>query len=67
MVDDLEMNGVLNGRPIHIANLKQYILHNHTNSDHGFFTEFEVWYKPPLFLFWPQSLVFGIVVFAIIS
>ena len=43
-MDDIEMNGVLNSRPIHIANLKQYILHNHTNSDHGFFTEFEVSY-----------------------
>jgi len=40
-IDDVEMNGVLNSRPIHIANLKQYVLHNHTNSDHGFFTEFE--------------------------
>ncbi|XP_065069136.1 receptor-type tyrosine-protein phosphatase S-like isoform X1 [Rhopilema esculentum] len=40
-LEDVEMNGVLNSRPIHIANLKQYVLHNHTNSDHGFFTEYE--------------------------
>lgn len=41
-IDDVEMNSFLNSRPIHIANLKQYVLHNHTNSDHGFFTEYEV-------------------------
>ena len=41
-MEDVEMNGVLNSRPIHIANLKQYVVHNHTNSDHGFFTEYEV-------------------------
>ncbi len=40
--DEIELNGTVKSRPIHISNLKQYVDHNHTNSDHGFFTEYEV-------------------------
>ena len=42
--DEVPLNGLVKTRSIHVSNLKQYVVQNHANSDHGFFQEFEVSY-----------------------
>eukprot|EP00794_Sanderia_malayensis_P007797 gene7797-8643_t len=54
--DEIELNGgTVKSRPVHISNLKQYIDHNHTNSDHGFFTEYESIKPATAHLTWEHS------------